>query len=99
VTTADTIAAAIHARQRLNFVYDEHARTVEPHTLGSDVHGTGVLCGYQTAGGSRSGKPAGWKFFRIVEISNLCVANGEFFSPRPEYRQNDRAFANIAAQL
>ncbi len=99
MSAAQIIAAAIKARQRLHFVYDGHARTVEPHTLGSDARGVDLLCGYQTAGGSRSGKPAGWKFFRIVDISNIGAANGEFFSRRPEYRHNDRAFATISAQL
>ena len=99
MSTAQVIAAAIKARQRLHFAYDGHARTVEPHTLGTDARGVQLLCGYQIAGGSRSGKPAGWKFFRIVEISNITSAGAELFSPRPEYRKNDGAFAIIAAQL
>jgi hypothetical protein len=99
MSTAQVIAAAIDARQRLHFVYHGYARTVEPHTFGADARGIELLCGYQTAGGSRSGNSAGWKFFRIVDISNISSENVELFPPRPEYRKNDGAFAIIAAQL
>jgi hypothetical protein len=99
VTAATIIAAAIHARQRLSFFYDGHVRMVEPHTFGLDKYDREILCGYQTAGTSASGKPVGWKFFLIAKISRLQPSDERFAEPRPEYQRNDGAFSKIVAQL
>ena len=93
------IAAAISERTRLSLVYDGHARVVEPHTFGVDKHGREMLCGYQTAGTSTSGKPVGWKFFLLGKISALALTEERFASPRPQYQHNDGAFVRIVAQL
>ena len=74
MNAATIIAAAIDERQRLSFFYDGHTRIVEPHTFGVDKHNREMLCGYQTAGTSASGKPVGWKFFLIAKISRLQPA-------------------------
>jgi hypothetical protein len=99
VNAAEIIATAIHDRQRLSLFYDGHARIVEPHTFGVDKHGREILCGYQTAGTSASGKPVGWKFFLIAKISRLQPSDEQFATPRPEYQHNDGAFLRIVAQL
>jgi hypothetical protein len=99
VNAAETIAVAIRDRKRLSFVYSGHPRIVEPHTFGIDKRGDELLCGYQAGGSSTSGKPVGWKFFHIANISNLRVASEYFAAPRPEYQRNDGAFATILAQL
>lgn len=94
-----TIAAAIHHRQLLRFTYAGHARVVEPHTYGIDSQGNTTLCGYQVSGGSDSGKPQGWKFFRVERMRDVSVLEKTFAAPRPEYRRDDNAFATIHAQL
>ena len=99
MNAATVIAAAIHERQRLSFSYDGHARIVEPHTFGVDKRGREILCGYQTAGASMSGKPVGWKFFLIAKIAGLRLTEERFAMPRPEYQHNDGAFLKIVAQL
>ena len=99
MNAATVIAAAIHERQQLSFFYDGHARVVEPHTFGADKHGREIVCGYQTAGASRSGKPVGWKFFLVAKISGLRPTEERFATPRPEYQRNDGAFLKIVAQL
>ena len=99
MNAATIIATAIHERQRLSFLYDGHARVVEPHTFGADKHGRDMLCGFQTAGTSKSGKPVGWKFFPTTGISDLRITEERFAAPRPEYQYNDGAFLNIVAQL
>jgi hypothetical protein len=99
VNFATVIAAAIRERQRLSFIYDGHPRFVEPHTFGIDKYDRQMLCGYQTAGASTSGKPVGWKFFLIAKISALQTTEELFAAPRPEYQHNDGAFQRIIAQL
>lgn len=93
------IADAIHHRHLLHFSYAGHARVVEPHTYGIDNQGNRTLCGYQVSGGSDSGKPQGWKFFRVERMTDMRVLEQTFAVPRPEYRRNDQAFATIEAQL
>lgn len=83
----------------MSFFYDGHARIVEPHTFGVDKHNREMLCGYQTAGTSTSGKLVGWKFFLVAKISRLQPADERFATPRPEYVHNDGAFLKIVAQL
>jgi predicted DNA-binding transcriptional regulator YafY len=99
VNAAAIIAAAIREQHRLGFFYDGHTRVVEPHTFGLDKHNREMLCGYQTAGTSRSGKPVGWKFFLVAKISGLRTTEEHFATPRPEYQRNDGAFLSIVAQL
>jgi hypothetical protein len=99
VSAATVIAAAIQARQRLSFLYDGHARIVEPHTFGVDKYDRQMLCGYQTAGASTSGNPVGWKFFLVAKITGLQATEERFAMPRPEYQHNDGAFLKIVAQL
>ena len=99
MSPAEVIAAAIGKRLKLTLVYDGHARVVEPHTFGVDKHGREILCGYQTAGTSTSGKPVGWKFFLVAKICELRTTADRFASPRPRYQHNDGAFLRIIAQL
>ena len=99
MSAAALITAAIGERTRLRLVYDGHPRVVEPHTFGVDKHGREILCGYQTAGTSTSGKPVGWKFFLLEKISGLAMTAERFAAPRPQCQHNDGAFLRIVAQL
>jgi hypothetical protein len=99
VNAADVIIDAIRSREVLSLRYDAGVRLVEPYTFGVDGQGNELLCGYQTAGASASGKSEGWKFFHIANISNLHKTGQHFARPRPEYKPNDRAFAKIVAQV
>lgn len=93
------VPTAIRQHRLLRFVYAGHARVVEPHTYGIDHQGNRTLCGYQVSGGSASGKPQGWKFFRAARMQQITLLEQTFAAPRPEYRRDDRAFASILAQL
>jgi predicted DNA-binding transcriptional regulator YafY len=99
VMEVSEISKAISERNLIAFSYDGFNRIVEPHTLGVDARQKALLCGYQVAGGSRSGATEGWKFFAVDRIERVVVRPEKFASPRPEYRRDDGAFAEILAQL
>lgn len=98
-TAAPIIAKAIREKRLLAFYYDGGPRMVEPHSFGLGRWGEELLCGYQLEGSSRPGKPAGWKFFRVSEMSQLHAEDRHFSTPRPEYRRGDGAFQQILAEL
>ncbi|WP_200232272.1 WYL domain-containing protein [Rubrivivax gelatinosus] len=94
-----SIASAIHGRNLLTFIYDGYRRTVEPHTLGVDAKGHTALRAFQVTGGSESGEHIGWKLFHASEMHSIAIQPQTFSGPRPGYKQGDKAFASIKAQL
>ena len=99
MSAAAIIENAIREMRLLAFHYHGGLRLIEPHTFGLDRWDEELLCGYQLEGISRSGNPAGWKFFRVAEMSQLRAENRHFSTPRPEYRRGDGAFRRIIAEL
>ncbi|HEX6834901.1 MAG TPA: hypothetical protein VF132_15285, partial [Rudaea sp.] len=93
------IMEAIRNRRLLAFDYRGGARVIEPHTYGLDKWKREVVCGYQVEGDSSSGKPKGWRTFVIADAANIRAEARHFAEPRPEYRRDDGAFAQIIAQL
>jgi hypothetical protein len=79
------LCSAIRHWRVITFYYDGGRRTVEPYIHGSSAAGHDLLSGYQTAGYSRSGAPAGWKTFRLDELSGLAMTDQVFAATRPEY--------------
>lgn len=94
-----SIASAIQGQHLLSFSYEGYPRTAEPHTYGIDGKGHHALRAYQVAGGSSSGEYAGWKLFHVNEMHGLFVLPQRFAGPRPGYKQGDKAFSTILAQL
>jgi predicted DNA-binding transcriptional regulator YafY len=78
------LQTAISMRQKVEFVYHDIVRVVEPYELGKNSQGDWIMRGFQTDGdGIRKG--AGhWKHFRVDRMSNIDLT-GEFFIPRDEY--------------
>lgn len=93
------IALAIKQKRLLKFTYGAHLRIVEPHTYGLDAKGRLTLCGFQVAGGSKSGNSPGWRNFHISEITSGAILDEHFAAARPDYARDDKAFATIFAQL
>lgn len=79
------LVRAIHEQRVVKFNYGGHARTVEPHAYGVATTGDVVLHGFQTEGGSVSGKPPGWRTFNAAEIRELTVTDTNFARPRADY--------------
>jgi predicted DNA-binding transcriptional regulator YafY len=76
---------ALRERRVVPFSYRRHERVLEPHALGVAANGEAVLHGYQTEGGTVSGKPLGWRTFSLAEIQALTVTEKSFPGPRPDH--------------
>lgn len=93
------ICEAIQEKNILEFNYNGHARTVEPHAHGISTKGNNCLRCYQVAGGSSSGKTTGWKMMKTDNISALSVSQENFSSPRNGYKKGDKHMSNIFCEL
>lgn len=93
----ETLIEAIHDRRCIRFRYDGEDRFAEPHAYGEGKHGA-LLRGYQTAGGSSSGKTTGGKLFRVSDIAAL-ESLPETFGVRTGYRRGDSAMQTFHAQV
>jgi hypothetical protein len=92
------ISEAIKNKQPLEIRYHGYSRVVEPHAYGRDKGGDEVLRCFQTSGGSESGERFGWKLLKVSEVFSVHIIK-ECFSPRPEYRRNDKVMEHIFCQL
>lgn len=92
------IVEAIAERQVLELRYSGYTRIVEPHAYGRDKSGDEVLRCFPTSGGSQSGERVGWKLLKVAEAYAIHKLK-ETFSPRPEYKPNDKAMEYIFRQL
>jgi len=97
--TRDLLIQAIGERRVLTFVYRGHARTVEPHACGVTAKGEAVLHGYQTAGGSASRPPPGWRTFAIGEIRDVALGAETFPGARDGYSANELRLDPLWAEL
>lgn len=89
------ICNAIRDRKIIRFSYSGGFRNVEPFCHGISTVGNDVLRGWQIGGYSESGKPQGWKLFRMDAISNLTITDEAFEGRRPRYNPNDSAMTTI----
>ena len=90
---------AILDRQVVHLRYDWGHRVVEPHVYGFNKDGHELLRAFQTGGASESGRPFGWKLFRVDEIENVHLPGKHFKGPRRGYKRKDPAISRIFAQL
>lgn len=92
------VIQAIKERITLELRYHGWSRIVEPHAYGRDKSGDEVLRCYQVTGGSVSGESSGWKLLKLQEISSLNIGDNGF-SPRRDYKRNDRDMTAIFVQI
>lgn len=93
-----TIAEAIRDTKVLELRYHGYSRIVEPHAYGLDKDGNEVLRCFQSSGGSENGERVGWKFMKVRDVVPLHASN-QTFTPRSEYRRNDKTMARIFIQI
>ena len=79
--TEERICAAIAARRLITFVLHGHRRLAEPHDYGV-IGGSKRLFFYQVGGESRSGRPLGWRWADLSEVSQVDVLERVFRGPR-----------------
>lgn len=94
-----TIASAIAKKEVLRLEYHGFYRIVEPHAYGINHLGHEVLRCYQTGGGSKSGKPLGWRLLRLDETHAITTTGSSFAGARPNYDRDDKGMSSIYAQL
>lgn len=73
---------AISERRILTFTLHGLPRRAEPHDYGI-INGVTKLFFYQVGGRSRSGRPIGWRWAIVDEISDATVLHARFGGTRP----------------
>jgi hypothetical protein len=79
--TEDRICAAIAGRRLITFLLHGHRRIAEPHDYGVIARSKRLFF-YQVGGESRSGRPVGWRWADLSELSHLEVLERVFPGPR-----------------
>ncbi len=92
------IIQAIGGLKLLELRYHGWSRLVEPHAYGRDKSGDEVLRCYQVSGGSDSGERFGWKLLKLKEVSSLAICD-TCFTPRPDYKRNDKSMVAVFEQI
>ena len=93
------VCRAIRERRLLVVTYGGAQRVVQPHVYGDDHAGDRLLSAYQVSGPSASGAPRGWKSFRMDRVDDVVLGDGRFHGARPDFQNDDGAFARIICQL
>jgi len=76
---------ALKEKRVVTFTYHGHSRMAEPHALGEGTEDKPVLLAWQTAGGSQTEPPPGWRVFLLAEITGLTLSEKTFAKPRADY--------------
>jgi len=97
--TYPAICDAIRLKHVVRLVYHGGAREVEPYIYGRSATGDELLRAYQLQGVSRSGATAGWKMFRVADISSVSVTFEPFTAPRAGYDPVDTVIAFVNCRV
>ena len=93
------LRTAIAERRLVAFNLFERPRLVEPHDYGV-IDGVLKLLCYQVGGESRSGRPHGWRWALLSEISELHLTDRHFAgsrsAPSGQHVRWDRLFASVS---
>lgn len=90
---------ALRQGKRLEVRYDGYTRVVEVHAVGRTREGNAIMRVWQIRGGSVHGEPVGWKLLRLDETMGVGLLDERSEAPRPQYKRDDAAMAQIACQL
>ena len=93
------ILTAIREKRLLTFAYDQHPRTVEPHAYGRTREGRLALRAYQTAGGSKSAPPPGWRLFHVDDMQGLTLTDTHFAAAREDFARGDPSLVVVIAEV
>jgi hypothetical protein len=96
---AAVLRGALATRSVVTFNYKGQVRTVEPHALGKANDDRSALLGWQTAGGSNTEPPPGWRVFIVAEIEGLAVTAETFAKPRDDYGAKGRGLKSVEAEV
>ena len=93
----DLICRAIREKRLLELHHEGQTYRVAPHIYGIDAAGDELLNCYQVWGGN-DGEPAGWKSFRLMQITALALTSKRF-APRPEHQRSGGVIASVFCQV
>ena len=98
---AVVLRQALKEKRVVGFIYHGHARTVEPHALGKGSEDKPVLLAWQTAGGSQTEPPPGWRVFQLAEIEGVKLTDTIFAKVRPGYGSHKmgRGLKSVEAEV
>lgn len=96
---AGVLREALATRSVVTFTYKGQARTVEPHALGKAGDDKPALLAWQTAGGSNTEPPPGWRVFIVAEIAGLKVTDKKFEKPRADYSAKGRGLKSVEVEV
>jgi hypothetical protein len=96
---SQTACQALRDRCVLSLQYDGYSRAVEVHAVGITKDRNEIMRVWQTAGGSKSNEPVGWKLLRLDEATGASISNQKSMAPRNGYARNDPAMQRIICQL
>jgi hypothetical protein len=97
--TYPAICDAIRLRHVIRIQYEGGIRDVEPYVYGRNHDGEELLRAYQLRGISRSGQMAGWKMFRVEDISSVAVTFEPFTPPRAGYDPIDTVITFVNCRI
>lgn len=96
----DVLCRAIRERHVVQFTYHGYSRTVVPAACGLSSAKKLVLRGYQTEGGSRSGRSVPfWTLYRASDIQALVDTGIRFEVAPAVYKPGDKGISDIYAEL
>ena len=96
----DVLCRAIRERHVVQFTYHGYSRTVVPAACGLSSAKNLVLRGYQTEGGSRSGRLVPfWTLYRASDIQALVDTGIRFEVAPAGYKPGDKGISDIYAEL
>lgn len=97
--TYPAVCDAIRLKHAIRFHYHGGVREVEPYIYGRSAIGDELIRAYQVRGVSRSGEAAGWKMFRVDDISGLSVTFEPFTALRAGYVPADPVIVFVNCQV
>jgi hypothetical protein len=96
-STDRLLRTAIHERRLISFTLHDCHRRAEPHDYGV-VKGVVKLLFYQVGGRSQSGRPLGWRWAVLSEMTDVRILVEQFVGPREAERHVawDELFASVS---
>lgn len=85
--------------RRLHLRYNGYARTVEVHAIGTSPEGEDIMRVWQVRGGSRTGRPKGWKQILLDKANDARIIDEKSEAPRPGYDRAENGMRSARYQL
>lgn len=90
----NTLKEAIEKRNRIELIYENSVRIVEPYLVGINEKNHVALRAFQTGGYSSSGNLPSWRLFLIDKIEGAQILD-ERFTINSMYNPDDRNMRQI----